>query len=97
LAPPEECCSEEDIRKRRPRILLTNYRQLEVLATRLPDVTFFANSPLKYLVFDEAHTYSGATCAEVACLVRRVRALAGKRPDEITSLGTSAPRTNPAK
>lgn len=26
LAPPEECCSEEDIRERKPRILLTNYR-----------------------------------------------------------------------
>ena len=29
LAPPEECCSEEDIRQRKPRILLTNFRQLE--------------------------------------------------------------------
>ena len=38
LAPPEECCSEEDIRTRKPRILLTNYRQLEILTTRLPDV-----------------------------------------------------------
>jgi ATP-dependent helicase YprA (DUF1998 family) len=38
LAPPEECCSEEDIRERKPRILLTNYRQLEVLTTRSPDV-----------------------------------------------------------
>jgi ATP-dependent helicase YprA (DUF1998 family) len=80
LAPPEECCSEEDIRSRKPRILITNYRQLEILATRLPDVGLFADAPLKYLVFDEAHTYSGATGAEVACLIRRIRALAGKKP-----------------
>ena len=33
LAPREECCSEEDIRSRQPRILLTNYRQLEVLTS----------------------------------------------------------------
>ncbi len=97
LAPPEECCSEEDIRKRKPRILLTNYRQLEVLTTRLPDVPLFAEAPIKYLVFDEAHTYAGATGAEVACLMRRVRALAGKKPDEIICIGTSATLSDPAK
>jgi len=29
LAPPEECCSEQDIRLRKPRILITNYRSLK--------------------------------------------------------------------
>jgi ATP-dependent helicase YprA (DUF1998 family) len=97
LAPPEECCSEEDIQTRKPRILLTNYRQLEILITRLPDVELFADAPLKYLVFDEAHTYSGATGAEVACLIRRVRALAGKKPDEMICIGTSATLADTAK
>lgn len=97
LAPPEECCSEEDIQARQPRILLTNYRQLEVLTTRSPDVQMFAQAPLKYLVFDEAHTYSGAAGAEVACLVRRVRALAGKTPDEVACIGTSATLSDPSK
>jgi ATP-dependent helicase YprA (DUF1998 family) len=97
LAPPEECCSEEEIRNGRPRILLTNYRQLEILTTRLPDVFLFADAPLKYLVFDEAHTYEGATGAEVACLARRVRALAGKKPDEVICIGTSATLTDPNK
>ena len=97
LAPQEECCSEEDIRNRKPRILLTNYRQLEVLTTRLPDVALFADAPLRYLVFDEAHTYSGATGAEVACLIRRVRALAGKSDDEILCIGTSATLSDPQK
>ena len=59
LAPPEECCSEEDIRKRKPRILITNFRQLEILTTRMPDLALFAEAPLRYFVFDEAHTYSG--------------------------------------
>jgi ATP-dependent helicase YprA (DUF1998 family) len=93
LAPHEECCSEEDIRSRNPRILLTNYRQLEILLTRLPDVQMFANAPLKYLVFDEAHTYGGAAGAEVGCLIRRVRLLANKNPDEVTCIGTSATLT----
>src|SRR5262245_2308165 len=95
LAPPEECHSEEDIRRRKPRILLTNFRQLEVLTTRLPDVALFAQAPIKYLVFDEAHTYGGATGAEVACLIRRVRSLAGKSADEITCVGTSATLADP--
>jgi len=97
LAPPEECCSEEDIRTRKPRILLTNYRQLEILTTRLPDVGLFADAPLRYLVFEEAHTYSGATGAELPCLIRRVRALAGKTPDEVVCIGTSATLADPAK
>jgi len=97
LAPMEECCSEGDIRQREPRILLTNFRQLEVLTTRLPDVNLFAEAPLKYLVFDEAHTYSGASGAEVACLVRRVRELAGKTSDEIICIGTSATLADPTK
>jgi rubrerythrin len=97
LAPPEECCSEDDIRTRKPRILLTNFRQLEILTTRLPDVGLFADALLKYLVFDEAHTYSGATGAEVACLIRRIRALAGKNPDDIICIGTSATLADPSK
>jgi ATP-dependent helicase YprA (DUF1998 family) len=97
LAPPEECCSEEEIGDREPRILLTNFRQLEVLMTRQPDVALFAEAPLKYLVFDEAHTYSGASGAEVACLIRRLRALAGKTADEITCIGTSATLADPTK
>ncbi|MCY2926090.1 MAG: hypothetical protein NT031_11730, partial [Planctomycetota bacterium] len=97
VAPPEECCSEEDIRQRKPRILVTNYRQLEILTTRWPDVGLFAGAPLKYLVFDEAHTYEGATGAEVACLIRRVRALASKKPDEVVCIGTSATLSDPEK
>jgi len=97
LAPPEECCSEDDIRHRQPRILITNYRQLEVLTTRLPDVNLFASAPMKYLVFDEAHSYSGASGAEVACLIRRLRVLAGKTPDEIVCVGTSATLADPTK
>jgi ATP-dependent helicase YprA (DUF1998 family) len=97
LAPIEECCSEEDIRQREPRILLTNYRQLEVLTTRLPDVNLFADTPLKYVVFDEAHTYAGASGAEVACLIRRLRELAGKTPDEIICIGTSATLADPTR
>ena len=58
-------------------------------------MALFADAPLKYLVFDEAHTYAGATGAEVACLIRRVRSLAGKTADEILCIGTSATLSDP--
>ena len=79
--------------EREPRILLTNYRQLEILTTRARRCSLFAEAPLKYLVFDEAHTYAGAVGAEVACLIRRVRVLGRKKPDEIICIGTSATLT----
>jgi hypothetical protein len=96
LAPMEECCSEEAIRSRKPRIIITNYRQLEILTTRLPDVELFSGAPLRYLVFDEAHTYTGAVGAEVACLIRRLRLLAEKGPDDVTCIGTSATLADPS-
>jgi ATP-dependent helicase YprA (DUF1998 family) len=96
LAPTEECCSEEAIRNRKPRILVTNYRQLEILTTRLPDVELFSGAPLKFLVFDEAHSYTGAVGAEVACLIRRLRMLANKEPEDVICIGTSATLSDPS-
>ena len=74
--PPEEVCSREAMRTpgRQPRILLTNVKQLELLLTRQQDVELFADARLDFLVFDEAHTFTGALGAETACLIRRLRA-----------------------
>ena len=60
--PPEEVCSREVMRSRgrQPRILLTNVKQLELLLTRQQDVELFAGARLDFLVFDEAHTFTGA-------------------------------------
>ena len=71
--PPEEVCSREAMRTpgRQPRILLTNVKQLELLLTRQQDVELFADARLDFLVFDEAHTFTGALGAETACLIRR--------------------------
>src|SRR3990172_1331235 len=72
--PPEEVCSREVMRTpgRQPRILLTNVKQLELLLTRQQDVSLFTDARLDFLVFDEAHTFSGAQGAETACLIRRL-------------------------
>lgn len=90
--PPEEVCSREMMRTpgHQPRILLTNVKQLELLLTRERDVELFDGARLEFLVFDEAHTFSGAQGAETACLIRRLRSFCGKSPDETVCVATSA-------
>ena len=94
ISPYEERLTEQDMAARPPRILLTNINQLELLLTRGKDLGMFINAPLKYLVFDEAHTYTGAVGAEVSCLIRRLRAFCGKGADDVICIGTSATVTD---
>jgi hypothetical protein len=90
--PPEEVCSREVMRTagRQPRILLTNVKQLELLLTRQRDVELFAGARLDFLVFDEAHTFTGAQGAETACLIRRLRAFCGRDAQDTVCVATSA-------
>ena len=74
-----------------PHILLTNYMMLELLLTRtkeseLRDSIF---QHLEFLVFDELHTYRGRQGADVAMLIRRIKA--GVAPqNQLICMGTSA-------
>ena len=90
--PAEEVCSREMMRTpgRQPRILLTNVKQLELLLTRQQDIELFADARLDFLVFDEAHTFTGAMGAETACLIRRLRAFCSVDPGHTTCVATSA-------
>ena len=90
--PPEEICSREIMRTagRQPRILLTNAKQLELLLTRQRDVELFAGARLDFLVFDEAHTFTGAQGAESACLIRRLGAFCGRNAQDTVCVATSA-------
>jgi len=90
--PPEEVCSREVMRTpgKQPRILLTNVKQLELLLTRQKDVELFRDARLDFLVFDEAHTFTGAQGAETACLIRRLHAFCGTAGTEPVCVATSA-------
>ena len=92
IHPPEEVCSREMMRKvgGQPRILLTNVKQLELLLTRQRDAELFAGARLDLLVFDEAHTFTGALGAETACLIRRLRAFCGREAQDTACVATSA-------
>ncbi len=58
-----------------PQILLTNYVMAELLLVRPEDQRFLSreNGGLRYLVFDELHTYRGRQGADVALLIRRLK------------------------
>jgi hypothetical protein len=88
--PWEEAVDKDSIRARRPRLLLTNYAQLEYLLLRDRDLELFRGAPLRFMVFDEVHTYTGALGSEVACLIRRLRDVTRKSAADVLMIGTSA-------
>ena len=76
------------IRADPPDILLTNYMMLELLLTRREDRELVrAARGLRFLVFDELHTYRGRQGADVAMLIRRCRHAFG---NDLLCVGTSA-------
>ncbi|WP_225843868.1 protein kinase domain-containing protein [Streptomyces albus] len=86
--------SDEDrkkIRENPPDILLTNYVMLELMLTRPDDRSSLIHmaEDLRFLVFDELHTYRGRQGADVALLIRRVRE-ACRASTSLQCIGTSA-------
>lgn len=84
---------EEEVRQKMretpPQILLTNYMMLELLLTRTQErpLRGAIYDNLRFLVFDELHTYRGRQGADVAMLIRRVQS---KCAQPVTCIGTSA-------
>ncbi len=79
----------ETIRSNPPDILLTNYMMLELLLTRTEDRELVrAAQDLRFLIFDELHTYRGRQGADIALLIRRCRQAFGGR--DMVYVGTSA-------
>jgi superfamily II DNA/RNA helicase len=72
-----------------PQVLLTNYMMLELLLTRVQERpirdAIFEN--LRFLVFDELHTYRGRQGADVAMLIRRIQSQCRQ---SVCCIGTSA-------
>ena len=87
-----EIGNRRDIRDSPPSILVTNVTMLEYMLLRTPDRTILKRSQglLRWIVLDEAHTYIGAQAAEMALLLRRVRAAFGVAPENLRLVATSA-------
>ena len=78
-----ELISRERMKETPPHILITNYSMLEYLMLRPKDNTLFQGEYAgnwRFIVLDEAHTYSGSTGIEVSMLLRRLKAYLGN-PD----------------
>lgn len=82
-----------------PDILITNYSMLEYMLMRplerpIFDATklWLQDNPQErfFLIIDEAHLYRGAAGAEVALLMRRLRARLGISADRVQVIATSA-------
>ncbi len=72
-----------------PDVLITNYVMLELILTRFEEKKLVKKAKdLRFLVFDELHTYRGRQGADVGMLIRRCReAFSG---DDLLCVGTSA-------
>ncbi|MGF7229915.1 DEAD/DEAH box helicase [Arachidicoccus sp.] len=79
----------EEIKNDEPDILLTNYMMLELIMTRQSEKWLRDSmlKNLKYIVYDELHTYRGKQGADVSLLNRRIQALS---ENDLIFIGTSA-------
>lgn len=93
---PNEIISRDEIRKegKIPQILITNYAMLEYLLLRPEDSNLFNNGLWRFIVLDEAHTYTGAQGIEVSMLLRRLKQRLGKKPGDVLCVATSATLVN---
>lgn len=80
----------DDLRANPPQLLITNATMLEYALVRQKDEPLFQNSNLKFVVLDEAHTYTGSAAAELAMRLRRVLLAFNKTPDQVQFIATSA-------
>ncbi|NMB01683.1 MAG: DEAD/DEAH box helicase [Firmicutes bacterium] len=88
-----EIISREQMRQSPPHILLTNYAMLEYLMLRPVDNVFFQgqySGDWKFIVLDEAHTYTGAKGIEMAMLLARVKNAIAATPGQLRCILTSA-------
>ncbi|HPC84390.1 MAG TPA: DEAD/DEAH box helicase [Thermoanaerobaculaceae bacterium] len=65
----------DELHQHPPQVILTNYVMAELMLVRPEDQRLLdrAGGGLRYLVFDELHTYRGRQGADVAMLIRRLK------------------------
>ena len=69
---PNEPLTREEMVTNPPHIICTNYAMLEYMLLTPNRGAIFAGANVKFVVLDEAHTYSGATGMETSLLIRRL-------------------------
>jgi hypothetical protein len=86
---PNERFTRSEIRADPPHILLTNFAMLEYLLLRPKDDALFKQQRLRFIVLDEAHSYTGAQGIDVGLLMRRLKqAFPGKKHQFVLTSAT---------
>lgn len=75
-------------------IILTNPTMLEYMLIRDKDQHLFESNSLRWIVVDEAHTFTGASATELAMLLRRVLNAFGTDKDKLHFAASSATMGN---
>lgn len=91
-AVPEQILCRRTLRANPPPILVTNVTMLEYLTVRRKDrpILDASQGRLRWIILDEAHSYTGSNAAEIALLLRRVLLSFGVTPDQVRFVATSA-------
>lgn len=89
---PEQVLCRRTLRSNPPPILVTNVTMLEYLTVRRKDRPILETSrgKLRWIILDEAHSYTGSNAAEIALLLRRVLLAFDVTPDQVRFVATSA-------
>ena len=94
---PNEVKTREDIRDiknqgTRPQILLTNPSMLEYILVRQKDQKMLQDSAgkLRWIIIDEAHSYSGSSAVEMAYQIKRILEAFQVRAEDVRFACTSA-------
>lgn len=94
---PNEIATRDEIRDSkhqgtRPEILLTNPSMLEYILVRQKDQEMLKESArkLRWIVIDEAHSYSGSAAVELAYQIKRILEAFDRTPDQVRFACTSA-------
>lgn len=89
---PNEMVSREQIKRKPPHLLITNYVMLEYLLLRPADNWIFQTSDLKFIILDEAHVYRGAAGMESAALYKKLLGRTASHPQFILTSATLGKR-----
>lgn len=87
-----ELVSREEMRMNPPQILFTNPTMLNYMLLRAEDRPILEKSQgkLRWILLDEAHTYTGSAATELALQLRRVLQAFGVTAEEVNFAVTSA-------
>lgn len=90
--PVSQVADRKDLRDTPPPLLITNTTMLELMLVRPKDQSILSKSSgqLKYVVIDEAHSYTGSNAAELTLLLRRTLQAFNVSPGDVRFIATSA-------